>query len=175
VQSTYSEKLWHSSGTDSSIPFADAGLMSLQELKEILTPNVYSKYVFDNIPTTKTKVDKMKNIKNQVVQANTNAAQLAAQQTAGNVLNKTLLTKVRPQMPMMLRGYSEHALAEVVVANLANFAVANFAADNEKAVWATEAMMVAAMTNLLGSFNIESIVKDLLDEVSLPDFNNTED
>ena len=109
------------------------------------------------------------NMMNQVTEANVTASKAAAQVTAGNVLNKTLLTKLRPQLPMLARGYAEHAFADVVVANLANFAVANFASDNKRAKWATEAMMIAAMSKFMESFNIEDIVANMLEGIDIPE------
>lgn len=107
-------------------------------------------------------LDKVKN-------NNLAAAKSAATLEVGKVLNKTLVSKIRPQLPMMVRGYAEHAFAEVVVANIASFAVANFASNNEKAVLATDAMMQAAMTEFVSSFNIETLIADLLDGIELPE------
>ena len=106
--------------------------------------------------------------KDKVVESNKTAMQLASLVTAGNVLNKTLITQVKPQLPMLMRGYADHALAEVVLANLASFAVQNFDSDNKQAVIATEAMMAAAMGSFMASFNIEEIVADVLKDVNLP-------
>lgn len=110
------------------------------------------------------KENKGKNLmkKMQVVDTNVDAAKIAAKITTGKVLNKVVMAKVRPQLPMLARGYADHALANVVIANIANFAVANFASDNEKAKYATDAMMQAAMLDFMQMFNIEDIISEVL-------------
>ena len=168
------------------IPFIVLNKMSLRDIQHILSSESYEAYrvhsgryaegkaddIADSGSYTKYNNDKVtkmrKDMKTQIADANMKAVKIAAQSTAGSALNKTLLSKLRPQLPMMARGYADHALAEVVVANIANFAVANFAQDNAKAVWASEAMMVAAMSQFLQSFNIEAIIDELLDGVEVP-------
>ena len=143
---------------------------SLEKLKEILSPSSYSKYI-EGYPVTSLpliKETKMKDLKTEAVQANVEAAKIAAMITAGGVLNRTILEKVRPQLPMLVRGYTEHALADVLIANVAHFAIANFAGSNKEAQVATEAMMLAAMTQLTASFNIEDLISDILKDVKLP-------
>ena len=117
---------------------------------------------------TTTGENKM-NAKDKMIESNKTALQLAGLVTAGNVLNKTMLNKLRPQLPMLVRGYSDHVLAEVALANIVSFAVQNFAADNTKAKVASEAMLAAAMANFMASFNIEDIIAEVLSEVNLPE------
>jgi len=141
------------------------------QLEEMLSPSTYSWYL-DNSAIASTpmnnKETKMKDMKTEAVQANVEAAKIAAMITAGGVLNRTILEKVRPQLPMLVRGYTEHALADVLIANVAHFAIANFAGSNKEAQVATEAMMLAAMTQLTASFNIEDLISDILKDVKLP-------
>lgn len=106
---------------------------------------------------------------NEVMNANSEAAKIAAKVTAGNALNTAVLAKISPNMPMLLRGYSEHPLAPVVAANIVSFAVSSFAADNEKAVWVADAMMVAAMGKVFEAFNIEQMLKELMETANITD------
>lgn len=115
------------------------------------------------------KGNKMNNIITKVSNKNVEAAKAAATIVSGNTLNKTIMKKIRPHLPMLLKGYSEHVLAEVVVANLVSVAIDNYAPNNSKAVWAANAMMTSAMTNLLSSFNIEDVISELLDGITIPD------
>lgn len=135
-----------------------------EEYRELAFTNSSEPYFNDKQEKTT-----MKNTKNQAVRANVDAAKTAALITAGGVINQTVLFKLRPQLPMLMRGYVDHPLAGVILANIANFAIANFAKDNDEAVLATEAMMLAAMTKLTTSFNFESILTDILADVKLPD------
>jgi len=140
------------------------------QLEEMLSPSTYSWYLDKSAiaATPLIKETKMKDLKTEAVQANVEAAKIAAMITAGGVLNRTILEKVRPQLPMLVRGYTEHALADVLIANVAHFAIANFAGSNKEAQVATEAMMLAAMTQLTASFNIEDLISDILKDVKLP-------
>lgn len=139
------------------------------EFKERTRDSEFTEYQEQAINTNKSEGIKMKTCATDLTKANVVASKAAAQHVAGKVLNKALLTKIRPQLPMLARGYADHALANVVVANIANFAVSNFASDNAKAKLAADAMMIAAMTEFLSSFNVEDIVAELLEGVTLPD------
>ena len=104
----------------------------------------------------------------RTVNANVDAAKTAASITAGKTLNKIVADKVTPQLPLMVRGYAGTPLGTVVIANVADFAVKQFMPHNEKANIATDAMMQAAMVELLGSFDLEKIVNEVVSSVELP-------
>ena len=95
------------------------------------------------------------------------AAKVAATITAGKTLNALVAKKVVPQMPMMTRGYADTALGRVGIANIADCAVKQFLACNTKANLATNAMMQAAMLELMDTFDLEAIVNDVLANVKL--------
>ena len=117
-------------------------------------------YRIDFINTTeKTKMSKTK----QVVNDNVEAAKNAAVISAGKALNAAIAEKVKGQLPLMARGYAETPIGAIVIANLVNFAVQNFAAHNDKARWVADAMLQAAMVDFVSSFNIESMLKEVLD------------
>jgi len=174
-------RVWKVVASD-KLPFMNVRDIDDISLREILSDNMYKSYLerkelkkdYRSEPTEEiiTGENKMKNVKDQVLKVNTEAAKVAGLITAGNVINETLITKLRPQLPMLMRGYADHALADVVVANIANFAINNFASDNKQAVLASEAMMLAAMTKLVASFNIEEIIAEVLKDVKLPGVDN---
>jgi len=99
--------------------------------------------------------------------ANVSAAKVAATITAGKTLNKLVASKVTPQLPMFVKGYADTVVGRVVMANLADFAVKQFMPNNAKALMASEAMMQAAMLDLADSFDLEGMVTEMVNSVSL--------
>ena len=118
-------------------------------------------YKYDNDETNKEET-KMSEKMKEVIEVNADAAKMAAKIVAGNTLNTAVMEKVMPQLPMLVRGYAGTPLGNVVIANLVSFGVSNFMEGNDKAEWVADAMMVAAMTKALGSFNLEKILKDVI-------------
>lgn len=123
--------------------------------------NKFSQYI------NKPEKSKMSNKMKETLNDNEVSARVAARITAGKTINAAVLEKLKPQLPLMVRGYADTAFAPIVIANLVNFAVSSFAADNDKAVWAANAMMDAAMTEFMASFNIEKILKEVLSSVDV--------
>ena len=111
---------------------------------------------------------------NAVVGQNKESAVLAAKLTAGNVLNDRVVKLIKPQLPIVARGYAETELGKAVAANVAAAALIHFFPTNQKAVLAAEAMITAAMANFVASFDIEGTVNELLDGINLPDFGQAE-
>jgi len=154
----------------------------LDKLDELTRKNINSKSLdtYNNLKNgTRDKTEKQVKMtnsgSNKIIDSNVEAAKAAGKITAGKALNKVLLKKVRPHLPLMARGYADHVLADVVVANIASFAVSNFATQNKKAAYAVEAMMQAAMVEFLATFNIEEIISEVLSttDVELPDTGST--
>jgi len=113
---------------------------------------------------------KMASKLSKVKDKNVTAAKGAAAQAAGKILNKTIKEKMKPHLPMMVRGYADHALADVMVANIFSFVADNYLSGDTqaKAQFASEAMLQAAMVDLVASFNLEKLVQDVLSNVELP-------
>lgn len=107
--------------------------------------------------------NKMSEKVKDLIEDNADAAKVAAKIVAGDTLNSALMEKVVPQLPLLVRGYASTPLGKIVLANLVNFGVDNFMQDNPKAAWVADAMMVAAMTDALSSFNLEKILKEVID------------
>ena len=126
---------------------------------------------FEPVERTNTTNTTMENntMKSKVIHSNVDAAKVAAKLTAGNSLNKVVLAKVKPHLPFGTKGYADTALGAVVVANLAVLAVQNFAAGNEKAKYAADAMLQASMLDFMGQFKFEEMLADVLTAVELPE------
>ena len=110
---------------------------------------------------------------NKLINSNMNAAKTGAVLSAGNTLNKVVKDAIRGQVPRKYRGLLNTAVADIVVANVANVAVQNFAKGNYKAKVAANAMMEAAMVEFMNSFNLDQIISDTLKNVNLDDFVDT--
>jgi len=161
----------------------------IKNMEDILLPNYYnelkdsytktnkeedkmSSYDYVELAANKEAKEKpMSNKMNKVISKNTDAAKVAAKITAGKAVNAVVLEKLKPQLPMLMRGYADHPLASIVVANVVSFAVDSMASDNEKAVYIANAMMQAAMTDFLGKFDIEKLLTDVLKaaDVTVPE------
>jgi hypothetical protein len=127
-----------------------------------------SKYwIYDDETNEETK---MNGTVNKIMTKNTTAAKSGALIAAGSTLNGVIKEQVRNKVPRKYKKLLEHPLADVVVANVASFAVQSFASNNYKASIATEAMMQAAMAEFFASFNIEKIIADVLGTVNLDEF-----
>jgi hypothetical protein len=101
------------------------------------------------------------------INKNTDAAKQAAIVVAGSTLNNLIAVRMGKQLPRKYRKLANHPMANIVIANMASFAVQNFAAGNYKAQVAADAMMTAAMQDFLRSFNIEQIIAEVLDSVNI--------
>lgn len=113
------------------------------------------------IEPTKSGEDDM-NMINKVVQSNVGAAKAGAVISAGNTLNKVVKNSVRSQVPRKYRKILDSPAGDFVIANVASFAVQNFAKTNYKARTATDAMMQAAMIEVMNSFNLDQMINDVL-------------
>jgi len=104
----------------------------------------------------------------EVMDNNVGAAKVAASITAGKALNRLVAEKVAPQLPLMVQGYAKTPVGTVVLANIADFAIKQFMPGNVKANLASKAMMEAAMVELMGSFDFETLVNEIVNSVELP-------
>lgn len=122
--------------------------------------------------TNKTKVKqkvKNKNMVTRTMDSNVDAAKVAATITAGKTINKVVFKKIKGKLPVLVRGYADTALGTVVLANVMDFMVKQFAADNTKAAFAADAMMQAAMVELMAEFDFAAMLEEILSSVSLPE------
>jgi hypothetical protein len=104
-----------------------------------------------------------------VVTTNKESAILAAKLTAGNILNERVVKLVKPQLPVLARGYADTEIGKAVAANVTAAALIHFFPTNQKAVAAAECMIQAAMAGFVASFDIEGTVNELLDGINIPE------
>ncbi len=105
---------------------------------------------------------------------NQDAVAMSARITAGNIINQRVVELVKPQLPLMVKGYAETALGKAVIANAIASAMTHFMPGNEKVNLASQAMIESAMLNLVGSFNIEEMIDEVLSGVTLPSMTTEE-
>lgn len=121
---------------------------------------------FDNSEEEETSI--MKSVKtNNIVPSAVDATKVAARITAGKAMNRVVREKVTPMLPRMVSGYADTQVGEVVIANMFQFIVDNFAVNNDKAQLAAQVMNEAAMVDFLATFNFDQMLADVLGSVSL--------
>ncbi len=96
---------------------------------------------------------------------NKDAALLAAKVAVGKAGNKVITKAIKPKLPLMARGYADGVVGSLVAANVAQIAVNQFMPDNRKAKIIADAMVQAAMLDLLGEIDIEGMMDSMLDKV----------
>jgi len=96
-----------------------------------------------------------------MVQANKKAATVAAKVTGGKVALKVVKDKIAPMLPIMVRGYLDTPLGDVMVANIA--IMANKYTNGQYKVLgvAAEAMTEAAYAKFFESFKLDEMLTDL--------------
>jgi len=148
-----------------------------QDLERCVTKLAYRncqiKHTYNNEHTEEIKPMRTNstNMVTRTMDANVDAAKVAAQIAMGKTLNAVVAKQLsdRKVLPIMVRGYADTAFGAVVIANAADFAVKQFNIQNPKARIATEAMMQAAMVELLAQVDFEGIINDVLSNVTLGD------
>ena len=103
----------------------------------------------------------------EVMDQNKAAMVTAAKIEIGNVAVKQAVKVVKSQMPLMVKGYMDLPVAEIIVANLVVMGIKQFAPDNEKAAIVADAMLIAAMQTQLKDFNIQKMVDDFVNGIDL--------
>lgn len=98
-----------------------------------------------------------------IVATNKAAAVTAAKLKAGSVLNATAIAALKKSgaVPMMARGYLDHPLAAVLIANIATYAAQY--TGNQKAKTAADLMLQAAMLATLNTVDIEGFLTSIID------------
>lgn len=134
-----------------------------------LTKATNSKETKMNTNTITTTKRTKASIANTLKDTNLSAVKIATRITLGKTINKALAKKVKPKLPMMIRGYAEHPLFDILLANAFNIIVKQKFPENKKANYAADAMMEASMLTMAESFNLDEMLSDFLDGIKLPD------
>lgn len=117
----------------------------------------------------KMKKPKMTQVKDDIVASNRAAVTTAAMITSGDLIMKNIMPMISKQLPMPARGYLDHPLAEVLVANLVVAGLSAANVNNSKAEFISDAMLTSAMTKLVRMIDIESLMDKALKGVDLPE------
>ena len=136
----------------------------LEEVAPAVTENVVNP---NNFETGALQMNTIKSTATAIVAANKNAAVNAAKLEAGSIVLKKVSGIAASKAPFMIRAYVDTAVGRVVIANLLNFAVSQYAPGNRKAVIAADAAMQAAMLELVQSFNVGEMLDEVLKGVNL--------
>jgi len=103
----------------------------------------------------------------QAIDTNKNAAILAAQLEAGRLANKHATKLISGKLPLMVKGYADTPLARLAFANAIKFAVDNyggkFGKHKDLASQVSAAMVVAAYSELIANFDIDSMIEQFLE------------
>lgn len=100
-----------------------------------------------------------------VASQNKSAVKFAAIDAVGRAANTAVLAAIKPHMPMMLKGYADHPVANILAANLVNVAIQQTGVGGEKGRLLAHAMIQSAYLDLSRSFKIEKMVEDLINKV----------
>lgn len=96
-----------------------------------------------------------------MVAANTTAAKTAARMTAGKIALKVAKEKLAPTIPLMLRGYIDSPIGDLVIANM--LVIANKYTNGKYKVLgaAAEATTEAAYANVFESFKLDEFLSEI--------------
>lgn len=142
-------------------------IAALEKIKQSKT--VTQTKIIEEIKTIKpTKKETTMTAVNIIKSSNLSSAAIAAKITIGKTANKIIMSKVKPMLPYLARGYAEHPLATVLIANAANLVVKSRYQDNKKAVYIAEALMDASMLTLIEEFNIDEVICNFIENIKIP-------
>lgn len=128
----------------------------------------------NSLQTTPTKTKQgntMKETFTDVLNQNKDNGIAVARVTTGKAINKSLIKLVKPHMPFGTSKFLDNALAPVVIANAFALAIKQYT-NSPRAVMAADMMLEAAAFQTADAFNIDDLIDDLLDGISLPGFSN---
>lgn len=118
-------------------------------------------------------MSKIKTVATTALTANKNAVVTAAKIEAGRIATKQAVALVKPHLPLMVRGYAETPVGELVIANLFSLMIQNFAPQNEKAAIVADAMLNGAMLGAVQSLKVEQLINDVMSKVDISKFTET--
>ena len=110
------------------------------------------------------------------VEANKAAAVLTAEVTAGNLINDRLAKIImgNKSVPTMVKLGVDSPIGKAVMSNAVAAALIHFMPTNDKAMRAADAMIKSAMLEFGASFDVEGMIDELLDGITLPDLGATD-
>lgn len=105
----------------------------------------------------------MSAIIDRTVNTNKKAMQEAAYLEAGRIANNQLAKLAAKQLPLMVRGYAEHAIGKFVIANGVVMAVGQLRPNDPKLAHLAQAMLQQAYVEVYQTLDIEGLINKLLD------------
>ena len=100
---------------------------------------------------------------------------LAAKLEVGKVATAQLKKVVKPNLPMLVRGYADSPFFDIVLANAVGVALREYASENEKAQIVAEAMIQSAAIEMMSSFDLNGMIDDMLENVDVSKIIKLED
>ena len=95
------------------------------------------------------------------VAANKEAGIAAAKLKVGKTAINLVIQMVKPKMPIGTKGFIEHPIAGIALANAAKIAVEQMAGDNLKAKAITEAMLTYSYFELIDKIDFEGMLEEM--------------
>lgn len=100
-----------------------------------------------------------------VIDKNKAALIQAGKIEAGSIVMKRISKLVTPQLPFMVRAYADTPAGRLVMANIFNFAVTQYAGNNKNAVLLADAALQGSMVEMLQSFNFNDLIDKVIEGV----------
>lgn len=100
-----------------------------------------------------------------VIDKNKAALIQAGKIEAGSIVMKRISKLVTPQLPFMIRAYADTPAGRLVMANIFNFAVTQYAGNNTNAVLLADAALQGSMVEMLQSFNFNDLIDKVIEGV----------
>lgn len=120
--------------------------------------------------TTHTKESKKMNLQfnaKHMLDQNKDALLIAAKIEVGGVAVQQVTKIIKKQLPLMMRGYADLPIFEILVANLVVMAITQFCPDNEKAQIIADAMLLSAMQKQIREFNIPQMIEEFTSKIDI--------
>jgi hypothetical protein len=109
----------------------------------------------------------LKTVASVLKDTNLDSAKASGKRRVGNVVLNRAATMIKPQLPMMVRGYVEEPIGKIVLANLLAAVLLKYKHDDERFVVVAEALVDAAADELVVSFDIEGKLDSLIDGLNI--------
>jgi len=106
-------------------------------------------------------------------ESNKEAFVVSTKQQVGTAVLQKLTKVVGPKAPLMVRGYIDTPVGRVILANILAAAAVKYFPNNGKLLYAAEAATFAAMDEVLREFDVQGIVSDILDGITIDVPTNT--
>lgn len=100
-----------------------------------------------------------------ILDQNKDALLLAAKIEVGEAAVRQVSKIVKKQLPLMMKGYADLPIFDIIVANIVVMALKQFAPDNEKAMIIADAMLLAAVQKQMREFDFAGMLDEFIDGV----------